>query len=436
MKLKVRPITLSTIPLIFILFFSLACMTPALMRQQNKVFFVLGTAWALFYYVKEGFSNQISLYIFIAMVWAGLYKLFGVSATALGNVLMVYLYFYIFLMGLYFYDHADVWWKQLLVRVNLIWAYINFIDFYIVYKKFPLVDYYMNSIVPEGDYARTLNFPGSSHVYPFIYLIVILVMMARHERTGYKKIGWLLLTIAPFYYIALMQRMTGVMFLLAALFALIFIVMKKRVSEEQRKELILGTLLFILIFSAFFLVPVFYYLGETISAGRLADRFTALAHYLEGDTKYGEMTSEVIGRTSLVVMDLKSWLSSPISFAFGIGRDDQPYIGGHQPFFDALASYGVVGLVFLSNLYWRYYQKYIRPLYSPYVFLCFFLYMLLTFFNGVTECMEASCIFIFVPSSVYLIKEYAAGMYPKSNFSERRRGFKYAGTAMAAQIRG
>lgn len=93
--------------------------------------------------------------------------------------------------------------------------------------------------------------------------------------------------------------------------------------------------------------------------GRLAERGTSVLDFINRGTLDDE--SSFGARINLYLMSLETWLSSPITFLFGIGYHLGDYgfslgLGQHSRYADVLANYGVLGFTILLVLTYKLYR--------------------------------------------------------------------------------
>lgn len=89
---------------------------------------------------------------------------------------------------------------------------------------------------------------------------------------------------------------------------------------------------------------------DAVDSPRIADRFEAILVFLR--TGNIEEAGGFSGRYDLIAQSFSTWLSSPVSFLFGVGdhRFDNTLVGNHSDIIDSLARYGLFGSALLFGI--------------------------------------------------------------------------------------
>ena len=164
-------------------------------------------------------------------------------------------------------------------------------------------------------------------------------------RAKRHRILWLSLFFVLFLFNLLVTQRSIALLLSILLYALIT-VFHYRNSLFRNILIILGGIVLIVVIINY--AVVIDYLIRHISSDRIVQRLYQIRNAMDAQD-IQEAGGSLTARYNLIMVSIRSWLSSVSSFFFGIGdhRINNLRIGNHSNFFDSLGQYGIFGALIL-----------------------------------------------------------------------------------------
>lgn len=410
----------SFIYLVLILIIGARCLTPVLSYYIPTLYAaVLAAVWALLALIKvigerrDNTALQVLLPLSLFIIIIFFYKFIGISTAAIGNYFNQ-LIFWLFIPVLMFVArYFSVSQKRVLFWALSIVICINIISNITLYSVYgDLFDnmYQLDSSAYEG-----LNIGGTPFVTCVLLWLCLSLICGLYDKRKLVAIFFFASVFLSTYYQLFIGRRGSV--IIIGLIAIAFILLIKLSGGSKKKRRLWGSVLFfvtaLVLLNGDFLLKTI----ASVAPERLADRAEDLL-----DTSHkGVSEDSFSGRAGLIELSLNTWTDNIGNFFVGKGdvRPDEDErggaayertgIGGHSEFADTLARYGIVGMILVLLIYYRFY-KYVKRLFMSrelkMQWLClFWVFIILSITKGVFL-PEIGCVFfLIIPLSGFIIKD-------------------------------
>lgn len=360
----------------------------------------------LFFRVKNDFFNialPISLIIvldfFLVAVSADFYALF----QRLSWVLQIMIYP---MLGMYVLKNNQLRYAKFILLLWLIMNFITCITTYYGCLEFPGAARYLATGKLEFyNLYNSLNIGGFSFVYTMVLLTSMLLLVVKKINLVNKyKLVYLSLAIVYIVVIALMlsaAEYTTSLLLFVLSFAILLF--NKRLHWGRMSVYALFVLL-LFVLTKDYIVDLLVYLSKNIESYDVSTRLKDLSLFFSGDELSSQ--ADISKRQSHYADSLNLFFEKP----WGIWSFKG--LGGHSFAFDALAKYGLVGLICLVASLWCLVKNYVKVYYNTpfynFALLAFLLQVLMLFLNTqfyIGFLTFEMPLFIYVFSS-YVIKKH------------------------------
>ncbi len=329
---------------IFLLVIGIFCCTPILNRPYFYfVFWAVGLFYAI-YHMGSKIYRYYSGLVFCSLsiiVICLVYRLLDVSTASWGRYL-TYLFFYLLFvillpLGKISQKQAKyIWWT-----LSIVFA-LNILDnirLSILYPDINIARKYL-----DKDFLSSIN-AGTGSFYTFclfFFCVCFFVFLnCKKKKVKYFMLGSALLTSV--YIIAFCFKASVVVYFIFALFFLIYAKRTTKISSFIMIVIATGGLALFLI--GIYEDEIIKYIISISPSERLSMRLVTLIDINSDEAHEATIT----GRTNLYLLSVKTWLSSPDNFIFGIGDHWSEFdpeltgIGQHSDFLDILGQYGIIG---------------------------------------------------------------------------------------------
>lgn len=364
--------------------------------------------WGLFFLLKLLTLNRSNgilghlftlgvIYVFICLI----YKLLGISSASMGYCILAPFFYFVPVFALMIIDRCEN--EQ---QIRFLFHFLALaVAFNIADNIWLSYEYGIDNLVfqnlggkLEEEGLTELNFGGSQFVNMSVFYACMMFMAFLKSNNRNEKYLFLVYWGISAYFIVFCSLKASAVILLLLSLALMYISYKTKGKNGNMLTLtaIVGALLF------FLRDGIFNFLIDIIDSDRITVRLTSLT--TEGDVE----DSSLMGRSNLWLVSIQSWLSSLISFFFGIGSHNwkdfmttaESGVGNHSDWLDVLAKYGIIGALILYSSLKEYYE-YLNNKYGnsfKYEILSFFLLILIMgLTKKIVNAQPAIMIFILFP---------------------------------------
>ena len=370
--------------------------------------------------LKGIFRNKVSICWGIYFLYAVLMSIIGISSTNLNFQIVNSAKYLIPIIGCFVIFNYNI--KEL--RLLLVF-------FFIIMIGNICQNLFLSQLMPElfeeelehseelSALKASLNVGGTALVAVCLFMVGTLFVIAKNLEYKFLRV-MTIITICIFLYYFLCVNIRGTTTILFFILILGFIVATKE-PKKKRVRYYLNSLFIIVIISLIILVPLLVWITSIIDNESLIKRFGDIVSLFEARGNIDEINNgSFLGRIELSMVSLSSWLSTPLSFIFGIGDHTQDFggdliasgIGSHSEFFDCLGRYGIIGGVIFFNIIKLHYKNITNFTSNrnivKYFNVVFFIIILYGFLNNLFEPITLLFIFIVFPIIMKLLSFYKA----------------------------
>lgn len=363
--------------------------TPWFVRNANR-FFLIGVCilWIVFVALdirKKEFDYRALVFIVGYSYWvliSFVYYFLGLSTSAIGNYMVLLFVFIAFLTGIFIKDYCSLNEKKFLFILLIAFFLINCFDNIIISIRYP--DAHAEFFTIYGQPYYGFNIAETPYYMGTVMALLFGVLSFKKAHLIIKIFLLAFFAVAVVFLFTVEPRATAVLLLIFSLLALLFF----------RIKLIYKIILILVLAAAILSIVLLYnnivdwltYLGKD---NRLVNRVLAILKSFTGGSGTKDSFME---RARLSVTSLRTWVSSPFAFFFGIG-DKTDYsnlylygIGGHSEFFDNFAMYGLFNCLFLWVAMFYYFDFMIKCIKDDkYLYVIFFVAFLYCLLNHISR---------------------------------------------------
>lgn len=394
----------NTLLVILTIIVSVCHLTP-LIYDGYKILTI--ASWILFilYYMasnKYGASKYAKglLTVGILFIIQGvIYSIFGISS---GKIMrdMIYSLFIFPIMCLVLID-AKITYNnaRLLFHVIAFVAAANIVDNIRLSYIYPYICMMSEELLEQ--YGLTgLNVGGSPFISMAGFYLIIVMMAFLKSTNKIEKILFGIYSVIAFWFIVFCSfKASSVIYAMISVMALL--VLNK--SRNPKGALVKIGIAFLVL--SLFITPLIHFLVDTIGDSRIGSRLLVFAD----DSEIDSNSNSVESRMELWMVSIKTWLSGPSNFIFGIGdhktadivgATTATGIGNHSDFFDVLARYGLIGGFFMYLIIKKLYDYFISTIEERermHILVFFVILILFGFTKKIVLPSVSIMMFIFLP---------------------------------------
>ncbi len=333
----------------------------------------------LFFNIKNDFfkivlpiSIIIILDFFLKSITSDIYALF----QRLSGVLQVMIYP---MLSMYILKNNQLRYAKFVLILWLLMNFVTCITTYYGCLQFPGAARYLAT----GDMRyftlyNNLNIGGFSFVYTMVLLTSMVLMVIKKINLINKyKLVYFILAIVYVVNIAFMLSVaeyTTSLLLFVLSFAILFL---NKQLKWGRMFMYATLVLVLFVLTKDYIINLFLYLSKNIESYTVSMRLKELSSFFSGDDISSK--ADISKRQGHYVDSLSLFFEKP----WGIWSFKG--LGGHSFIFDALAKYGLVGLICLCAslgcLFNNYVKVYYNSFYYNFVLLAFLLQIIMLFLN-------------------------------------------------------
>ena len=352
---------------------------PYVMSLYMIVPCILGTIFFLFSFADYSkLHSKVAKVALIFLTFALLYRIVGLSSASWGNYANKILAFYSVWISFYscqFLGSKKIqiigkYFSILMIAscVYSIWFHIQNPDFNVVYYN------------QYSDYAANysfVNIGGTEYTYCIAFLSLILfAKVLNHKHFDFYTAFWILTLFFTLVYGDSTTIIITTIVTMLIMYNGRHVKIKSKTHSRSFSLAVYALSLLLLFF--IFKNPIIDFVGEFVSE-RVSVRLQTLTNLSTGNLNSDDQ--DILARIPMLLLDLRTWLSTPIDFVIGHGyhRYDVDNdvmlatllngVGDHSDLFDWVAEYGLVGLTIICLLY-KYTKSFlgelfkVRPVYA------------------------------------------------------------------------
>lgn len=322
------------------------------------------------------------VYMFISLF----YVMIGISQVKMGYCFASFTYFFP-ILGLMAVDsHLNFSQVKLLFYAVVLIIALNILDSIRISILNPGVLYQSLNDGFELIGETKQNVGGAMFVNMVLFYInLMMIAIYNTAKKGERLFFVICLVIAVIFIVGFSLKASAVLLAVVSILAQII---AHKGQKNMRAIIITGVALLSLI--VLFRDEIIFLIIDIVGSDRLASRL--LLFVSDSNSMSSGDDSSLTARIDLWIVSLETWLSSPISFLFGIG-DRNPHdfssfaasgIGYHSDFTDVFARYGLIGAyIFFKTLVLLY--KYLKLRYGSEFYYEILVYFILIILMGVTK---------------------------------------------------
>lgn len=329
-------------------------LTPYLYRNINRIILIallvlLFLSQLKIVFLKKKDSQYIvntTLLIYIWIFYQCFLRIIGYSTSAFGNYMTLIFFFEGMIQMLYIYIYYDKVHKRRLVMFILFILLINIIDNIRLGILYPNSNSYIYQ--EWGKSYLLTNIGGTEFDASAMFLCCTffsLYLSRLHKLYLRNKLCLLFFTCVILYYLfVISSRATSIIVMLAFICYLPF---------KDKKGICISIIVIVCLMIMFLKLDVTSLIGNT----RLTERLIDIQNLFSGNSINNSGSFGT--RISLDLESFHTFISSPKNFFLGMGNYDSlssVKIGHHSEMLDLLAKYGLIGLFFMSCIYFRIYR--------------------------------------------------------------------------------
>lgn len=250
---------------------------------------------------------------------------------------------------------------------------------------------------------------GGTRFYSFLlfFFDVCFFVYLNCKQKGMKYFSLLCSIITAIYICVFCLKATVVVFFLLSIVLLIYSRRRVKMTRFMTILAVTGVLMIVIITN--FEEEIIKFIVSVSPSDRLSVRLVTL---IDSDSDAASSVT-LTNRTDLYMLSVKTWLSSPFSFLFGIGDHGSAAnvalsgIGHHSDFLDTLGRYGILGFMLIASAILKGFKLVIQQFemrYKLQIFSIFFIFILCGFTKAVFLPGVGFVLFILLPLSKYVIE--------------------------------
>lgn len=217
---------------------------------------------------------------------------------------------------------------------------------YVMYANLRLKIQYGSSYVRLGDILSASTNVISTQYISAIVLVagILLTSFIYAKRRRFLALALLIVSIAFEAFVG--QRMIAIL-LLIVMIAMQLLVTKKRTVMGYTVTLLIIILVAVV---AINLENILLWISSAVDNIRITRRINQILYMIRAGKIEGAGGSLEV-RFNLMMNSLRTFISSPLHFVFGVGenRSSNLIVGHHSQWADQAAKYGIIGLILLAS---------------------------------------------------------------------------------------
>ncbi len=204
------------------------------------------------------------------------------------------------------------------------------------------------------------NIGGFGFVYSMVLLLVLAICTIKNNK--YIAKGRLMLIFAIMYVVGIVMTVIAAEYTTALLLACASLLLLFVRSKFNVKRIIIWCVSFLFVFWAFkpLISSGLMTIADNVESATFSHRLSDLALSLDG--RFTQENSDLDAREATYTKSLTSFIENPL------GGWNLKSTGGHSYFFDALAKYGIFGLLLVILTLKIIYINYVKPLRTTFVY--------------------------------------------------------------------
>lgn len=343
-------------------------------------------------------------YIFMCVI----YKVLDISSAGFGYCLLHTLFFLPFFSLLIFEQQFNGNKARFLFHAISFIIALNIADSIRLTIMYPLEIAFQNmseELAMEG--VTGLNLGGSMFVnMTVLFLSVMMIAFLNTTNKREKVLFGLYAAIASWFIVMCSAKASAVVL------AVVAIVTQFITHKGKNKFKLFTLILCLFVVLKFYLNDIIYFASDFIDNERLTSRLLVFTADDSAAAEKGNMTLEA--RAELWLVSVKTWLSTPTTFIFGIGEHNHldfisteaSGVGNHSDLLDVFARYGIIGGLLLYGILIKYYKWLSRNLdaFKNYIATFFLLLVLMGLTKRFISGEEAIVVFMLLPLCLMSLK--------------------------------
>lgn len=331
-----------------------------------------------------------------------LYKVAGISSAGIGYCLLHTLFFLPIYSLLIFENQSNSNKVKFLFHAISFIIVLNIADSIRLTIMYPLAVAFQSmseELSMEG--ITGLNLGGSMFVNMTVLFLGVMMIAFLNATIKREKILFgLYIAIASWFIVICSAKASAVVL------AVVAIVTQFITHKGKNKLGLVFLILCLVVVLKLFLKDIIYFASDFIDNERLTTRLLVFVEDNSGAADEGNITLEA--RAELWLVSVKTWLSSPTAFIFGIGEHNHldfistaaSGVGNHSDLLDVFARYGIIGGLLLYGILINYYKWLswrFGVAFKKYIATFFLLLVLMGLSKRFISGEEAIVIFILLP---------------------------------------
>ena len=268
------------------------------------------------------------------------------------------------MLALYLYKVGDV---RLSVCLFIFYLGINLITCYTTYTgclRFPMAsrELAMGNATASPFYYIYLN--ANIGGFNFVYMMVLFLILSICTIKNYKQLSkkYLRFIFSIVFFIGIILAIIAAEYTTAILisFVILLLLFEKRKFNFKRIFVLGGGLLLAFWLFKPLVADGLMTIADNVESLNVSHRLTDLSLSIEG--KHTSENSDLDARGDLYMKSISSFINCPI------GNWNFKGMGGHSYIFDALAKYGLLGLLLMIISFRIIYANYVKPLQGTFIY--------------------------------------------------------------------
>lgn len=337
--------------------------TPML-YQSGIIYFImefLSLYIVLLHYQNQNFRANFPLIanVLFYIILVFLYRAFGISDINWGATIKNTLFFMTILLMPFTssFSYKQSKWLVLMILTIVV---INIFDNIRLCLMHPEIFVAVNRDFMIDEIEGVGNIGGSGWYNSICFFFMVCFFGFLSCKKKIKNVMLVSSIVSGLFVIAFCLKASVIVF--AVLSAILLVIAKK--IKSLSRFLFIGAFIaiFAYLFVALFADVITDFLLSTVER-RLASRMIVFVDPESMEANSGVATMEARGQ--LWIVSIKTWLSNPINFLFGVGDHHGEYdvLGNHSDLFDTFGRYGLFGAFLIFNIL-RLSSKYVLSLFD------------------------------------------------------------------------
>lgn len=385
------------------------------------ILFPLGLValWIVFALFQEGIQKILfskgARWWLAYMLQCYVMSIIGISSSNINYQIVNTPLFFIPVIGSFVVRNFNYKELRLLVVGALIIYLGNIVQNIFVWNTFP--EWFGDKVVnseENDEFMKMLNIAPTAMVSTSIFILgTFCIEFFCGKKNLLKGMCLSIIILIGFYVFVVSSRATASIFIVIMLLG--FILAKKEPLHHKFRYYIINISMICMI-GLIFAIPILQIVSQCVDNERLSTRFNDVLSLFQSSGNISKMNEGSFSeRLELHIISIKSWLSGPISFLFGIGDHTvkiggnlmKSGIGGHSEVWDLLGKYGLVGGFIFYKIFKEYYSEFFdrfkKKVIVKYFNIMIAIYLLYGFFNHIIHPITILYMFLIFPVIVKLM---------------------------------